>query len=723
VPATVTPPISTSPQGNIRRSRTPLLLVVAATAFNLVELRAERNFTPMLNDGSVHAQMVRAATAALRRGQLPLTTWYPNLGLGSPQFLHYQSLGATVTGAAGLVVGPNRAFAWSLYLLVALWPISVYGAGRLFGCSRQQAAVAAACAPFVMSNPSVLSIGYEPGAYLWIGYGLWSQLFGMWTLPIAWGASWRYVATGRFRLVAVLAATATIGAHFMTGYLALLAVIPWVAVAPGALATRLRRGAIYLVATGLCSAWVIYPVIHSGNWASVNEFLQHTVDADSYGARQAIEWLVTGDLLDAGRFPIITMLFAAGLVACVANAKRLAHQRALLGAFVLSLLLFFGRPTLGPLIDLLPGSHDLFLRRFLMGVQLSALLIAGIGAVALKDAMVRFARAHRALWADRVPRRAGAAVALAACIGVLAPAWSQIASYDSADASDITIQHRSLSADYEMGVITSAIAALPPGRVYAGLPAPSWGGSFTVGEVPVFKYLSNLDFDMVGFTLRTASLMTDPEAYFDENNAGDYAVFGIRYLVLPVGRRPVPRATLVVTSGRYRLWEITGPNNDYVQVASTEGSLSANRENIGEQTEGFLHSGLPGAGIYETVAYGGVPAAADTVGPNAVRPTSVGRVGSERVHLDLGVVTSAVTATARAAVILKASYDPGWRATVDGRPATTYMVSPALVAVTVGPGRHTVTFEYHGYGYYPELFALAGITIVVLLWGTRRRRR
>jgi hypothetical protein len=72
--------------------------------------------------------MVRFATAQLRAGHVPLDSWFPFLGLGSPQFLHYQSLPAML---AGLAVGPGAAFGWSLYLLLALWPISVYRGARL----------------------------------------------------------------------------------------------------------------------------------------------------------------------------------------------------------------------------------------------------------------------------------------------------------------------------------------------------------------------------------------------------------------------------------------------------------------------------------------------------------------------------------------------------------------------------------------------------------------
>ena len=49
------------------------------------------------------------------------------------------------------------------------------------------------------------------------------------------------------------------------------------------------------------------------------------------------------------------------------------------------LLFAFGRTTFGSLVDVIPGSRDLFFRRFMMGVQLAALLLAGRGAGWLID--------------------------------------------------------------------------------------------------------------------------------------------------------------------------------------------------------------------------------------------------------------------------------------------------------------------------------------------------
>jgi uncharacterized membrane protein len=147
-------------------------VVALAVAWNLWHLRAELFGVTYLNDSSMHEQMVRFATTRFEGGHLPLTSWFPYLGLGSPQFLHYQSLPAMLTGLLGLVIGPNVAFRWTLYLLLSLWPGSIYLSSRLFGIGRPAAAVSAALAPFLMSR---VGVGYEQGAYIWAVYGVWTQ--------------------------------------------------------------------------------------------------------------------------------------------------------------------------------------------------------------------------------------------------------------------------------------------------------------------------------------------------------------------------------------------------------------------------------------------------------------------------------------------------------------------------------------------------------------------
>jgi uncharacterized membrane protein YfhO len=78
--------------------------------------------------------------------------------------------------------------------------------------------------------------------------------------------------------------------------------------------------------------------------------------------------------------------------------------------------------------------------------------------------------------------------------------------------------------------------------------------------------------------------------------------------------------------------------------------------------------------------------------------------------------------------VLSASYDPGWTATVNGRQQPVRMVAPALVAVDVPAGTAHVVFRYHGYGDYPALLALSGLTLAMAAVapacaGYARRRR
>jgi hypothetical protein len=695
----------------------PWSIVAAAVGWNLVNLRALTLAVTYLNDSTMHEQMVRFATAQLHAGHLPLTSWFPFLGEGSPQFLHYQSLPAMLAGTLGLLTGPDVAFRWTLYLLLSLWPVSVYLAARAFGAGRAAAAASAAMAPFLMSVPGV---GYEQQAYVWTGYGVWTQLWAMWTLPLAWGWSWRAIRDGRGYLRAILLTALTVALHFETGYLALSVLLVWPLVAGRPLVTRLRRAAVVLGGSLLAAAWVIVPLVEQRRWASVNEPLQTTGLVNGYGARQVLDWLFTGQLLDSGRLPVITVLAALGFALAWLAWSSDANSRVLLVAFGFCLLFAFGRTTFGSLVNVIPGSADLFFRRFMMGVQLAALLFAGRGAAWLAARCVRLLQA-------RVPRRPSAltpAVVFVAAVAVLAPAWLQLGAYDRQDAAAIAAQRRADAAEgADVDRLIAVIERDGGGRTYAGMPS-NWGQDFTVGAVPVFKYLESRDVDEVGYTLRTASLMTDPEYYFDERDPSDYRLFGIRYLILPAGDKPPVRARLAMRSGPYCLWTIDGAG--YVQVGQIVGEISANRTNVGTRSIPVLDSGLAADGAYLGVRYGA--GGGDGRLPTVRSQSSAGTVSAEHADLDDGEASATVRVRQPGVAVLSASYDSGWTATVNGRPQPIRMVAPALVAVDVPAGTDHVVFRFHGYGDYPELLALSGLTLVLVavapacvLYARRRR--
>ena len=80
-------------------------------------------------------------------------------------------------------------------------------------------------------------------------------------------------------------------------------------------------------------------------------------------------------------------------------------------------------------------------------------------------------------------------------------------------------------------------------------------------------------------------------------------------------------------------------------------------------------------------------------------------------------------ATMPAYLVLADTFDPGWSATVDGRPAPIRPAYVAFRAVFVPRGKHTVVFTYRPAGFLPGL-ALTGCGIVLgLVLGSRPRRR
>ncbi len=687
-----------------------------AVVWNAWHWRPELTGVPYLDDSSVHDQMVRFATRRLQAGHLPLTSWFPYLGLGSPHFLHYQSLPSMLTGAAGMVVGGDVAFRWSLYLLLVLWPLPVFVSARVFGLSRGAAAVTAAASPFLAS---AIGVGYEPKAYVWIGYGVWAQLWASWTLPLAWAFTWRAMSSRRAVLPAVVFVALTMALHFETGYLAAVAIVIVPFLSWPGLRDRLRRAGLVALGSLLCSAWVTVPLIADGRWAATNEILAPTPLVNGYGAKTVLSWLVTGRLYDAGRFPIVTVLVAVGLGTCLVRWRTDSKGRAIVALWVVSLLLSFGRTTFGVLTKVLPGSTDIFMRRFMMGIQLAGLFLAGIGAITvlrLAARVVDRVRPPLAAWART--RRAApvvAGVALVALVGALAPAWTQMGAYAGRNAEAVAAQRATDTVSQpQIGAIIAYVRQHGGGRAYAGLPS-NWGTNFTVGVVPVFKYLESQDIDEVGYTLRTASLMTDPEYFFDEDVPGDFALFGIRYLILPAGHVPPVPADLVLSRGPYDLWVI--PDDRYVRVVDTVGVLTVDRTDVGVKSVAYLRSPLPGMGEYLAVGFDGdAPSPLTAPTAAAAARTDVGTVRSETDHLADGTVRATVMARHKAVVVLSASFDPGWTVVVDGHRARPEMLAPALVGVTVDAGVHTVVFDYVGFSAYPALFAVLVVAFVALVW-------
>jgi hypothetical protein len=708
VQAPTTTPVEEAAQPASSWRFAPWLFVAGACTFTLLTLSGELTTVQPVNDEAVHFEMVSWAVQQMHQGNiLPLDGWFPFLSLGDAQFSHYQSLPHLITAYFSLIFGTVSTERWMGYLLFALFPISVYAGSRMLGWSAWAAGGAALVTPLLVS---VTGYGYESFSYTWLGNGLWSQEWGMFMLPLAWGLSWRAVnGTGRGKYaLAALVVGLTIAMHFLTGYFALLSIGVFVIVIWRGLLPRIGRAAVVFGGAALVASWVVVPLLTGAAYFNLSEFNQNTFWLNSYGAPQVFGWLFTGQIFDSGRFPVVTLLAGLGTVVCVCRFRSDARARALLGLMALSLVLFSGRPTFGILLKFLPGSSDLLLPRYVIGVQLAGLMLAGVGLAWLGESAVRFVRSRRPSL-RLVPI---AATLMGAAVLLTLPAWLDRAAYASSNSSSIAVQVQNDQTDgAALDVLLNVIKTNGGGRTYAGL-ADNWGAQYEIGQVPVYEYLADNSVDEIGFALRTPSLTADNEADFNQSDLTQYQLYNVRYILMPDGMQPPVPATLIASSGRHQLWLVA--TSGYLQVVDTSGIVEANRADMATQMQPFLQSAAFQHGDLATVAFNGGAAATPTLPISASPTTPPGTSIDTIVDGQDGDYAGTVTANRTAAVVLKATFDPGWHVTVDGTAATPYMVVPGFVAVTVGPGRHTVVFRYVAYSHYPLLLSIGVLTLLGL---------
>jgi hypothetical protein len=192
-------------------------------------------------------------------------------------------------------------------------------------------------------------------------------------------------------------------------------------------------------------------------------------------------------------------------------------------------------------------------------------------------------------------------------------------------------------------------------------------------------------------------------------------------MIIPSGSRPPVPARLELRAGPYSLWTLAGAAG-VLRDGTIVGTLSADRTNIGIRSIPLLNSRLAQAGDYLRVAYG-QPGDREPRLPQPSPGSPAGNVLAEYDELQQGLAAASVRMRRPGVVVLSASFDPGWTATVDGRRQRTEMVAPALLATTVPAGTHRIVFRYRGWPAYPLLFAVGAAALFAVAYTDIRRAR
>ena len=309
--------------------------------------------------------MIEMAAEAITQGQDFTDPWQGSMGMGFPLFHYYQHLPhITIALVHVLSLGAfplAEMLNWTIYLLLSLFPLSIYWSLRRFGFDQLSAALGGLVAPLIATaGLPLLGLGFE--SYVFRGSGVYTQLWAMVLLPPALALSYRVLREGRGYFWATLLLAATLVTHLIYGYMAFLTLGVLTLIQP----TRLLSPKSYPLSAGRGRDLIFSSSPFPGPAVFDSSPWHDPISHDSWGYSVVLRNLVVGNLFDFDRFSSLTYLVAGGFVICLLRWRR---ERYLIPVAIFSfwLLLYFGRSTWGGLIDVLPMSRDIHMDRFIGG--------------------------------------------------------------------------------------------------------------------------------------------------------------------------------------------------------------------------------------------------------------------------------------------------------------------------------------------------------------------
>lgn len=630
--------------------------------------------------------------------------WVPNWAEGYNLPYYYSHIPQILIVATWRLLHIGTLFQYYhyvIYLLLSLFPVSMFIALRIMGLTWMSAGFGALIASQISTDGFY---GLDPASFLWRGYGLSSQLFAMVWLPLAIAYAWK----GKV-VPAILALAATTAGHLGIGIMAFISV--------GIVAFRkafwIWAGALMLLAYWIVPAYINNNYHNFSVWDPMWKF-------DSYGATEILTRLLNGNLFDFGRFPVLTILIFIGLF--------IGRNFSLLFAFWL--LMYFGRETWGSLLDLVPFMKEFHQSRFIVGVHLAGLFLIPIG---FERVRINFIKV----------------IIIIIVIFSVFPQTQRYAQYN-----DFLIKRG--NADYEKvkGDVDSLISNLSslistrPGRVFAGR-GGGWGKDFRVAETPYFMHLSTYGIPTVLWMPETWSPNSDSEQFFSEDKAEDYDLYNIRYVVAPPSQKPEPFWKLLKESQTWKLYEVETKGlalsnvEGYITTGVRPAVVSSSKENFLNLIHLWIQSDYPKSGLYPELTFSPIspqsplprfqmldevtyktpdnkthnlfneiPLYSSPSSPSSLMSLSSQSSDSDMIFRATVEVKPGCT---ECLVILKQTYHPSWRATIDGKPAQTMTVFPFYTAISVSEGTHEIVFSYQPSLLKIVLLILSLISLIALI--------
>lgn len=697
-----------------------LFLVVVAIVFNAIVLWPEVGIPTMnLHDEVYHYAATREASSALSQGYNPTDFWFSQIELGYPLFHHYQHLPqlilTLINQFTASFLSLARLFDVSRYLLLVFFPLSVFWAMSRLGFNPISGGIAALVSSLISTNGL---FGLEYGSYVWRGFGLYPQLWAMFFLPLALAELYRAVCKSEPIFKAVLLATVVALSQVFYGYFLFFSAVIFTLIKfnKKEILIRLKRLALIFLMVGLVTSYFWLPLLKDFEYTNRSQWIP-SWKYDSFGVRQTLSYLVGGELLDYGRFPSLTLLFLISLAFLVLE-RRKEYFRALLYLFVFTLFLFFGRVTWGAILNILPFSRLLQFHRFIGGLHLAVVMIMGAGGFLIWQ----WFRKH-------FPRLSLLIIGI--FLVVLIPVYAERIRFCQENKLWRNENQKAfLASREELSDIKKTLEGLPPGRVFAGLPA-TWGNYpyYQIGSVSFYAIFPQWGIDSFGYSYHSEALTADVRLLFDDAKPVQYNLFNIRYVLLhktweaPFYYYPVKEFK------NYALYQVqTTGYFDLVDASAVFYGSSSDFYSVNSQ---WLFSLLPELKQHPILELGETPYQTFGLPVFAFEKVNQELLNRLSEHLsprgnifqeDIKSQSYGVRFEAfrEAYLMLKANYHSGWQVYVDGKKASPVMLAPGFIGVLVEPGTHEAFFYYKPPVYRLPLLIFGILVLLVMFFKERK---
>ena len=692
--------------------------------------------------------------------------WVPNWAEGYNLPNYYSHIPQIIIVGSYKVISPLisnsvtlfQYYHFIIYLLLCSIPLVMFLAFRILNPKTDGWITAGFASFFALLISTDGLYGIDQTSFLWRGWGLSSQLFALIWFPLAVASTIQYTISSEHKkrnlLLSIGFLTATTAGHLGIGMMAWMAVAV-IAFSPVVFAFFDKKSIKKLIHQGvestkqtlilivptfiLLSYWII-PVFTGSDYRNTSVW-DPVWKFNSFGVIEVMTKLISGELFDFGRLPIMTALIIIGLfVTLITEKETKKHIQPFGILFFFFLVLFFGRTTWGGLIDLIPGMSDFHGHRFIVGLHLAGLFLAPIGILWLIETIANTL--------SKLLRTKNSLIYFGSylCIGLLGyfMLTPQIISYTKHNDTLIALGNSAYKqAKDDMDLLMTTLTRLQTtnaGRVYAL--RGSEGNNFQIASSPYYMQLSTYGFPTVLWLPETWSPNSDTEQFFTEENPVHYDLYNIRYVVAPPDKKPQVFWKQLQTTDHWTLYEVA--TNGYIGIGYSPSVVASQKTDFINLAHLWIQSSAPNDRIFPELQK-----------PSRIQPTTLPhfsmvdpvtyqtpdaklhrlfaeppiytdttkkieqppiRVTSQTNTQDM-VFQTTVEITApcpTCVVILKQTYHPNWRVTVNGKTAELIEVFPSYVAVRVEEqGTYTVEFIYKPSGTKILLFITSFVITTV----------